>query len=162
MAQSHYQNQCWLTIWSVRSCGIHLVAISWEFSWYQSWYEFQNYQFKITVPSPRSTESDACDFWWWSDDSMGRIIIRPYWHKLLHSPSLGPPGPDSGYEIRPSRDQSHKSHNAPVPYPTMHHSEQKCAHFCSEWYIVAYGTGALWDLWIWSIGWCQCDFMVQI
>ena len=35
-------------------------------------------------------------------------------------------------------DQIHKSHNAPVPYPTMHHSEQKCAHFCSEWGIVGY------------------------
>ena len=45
-------------------------------------------------------------------------------------------------------DQFHKSHNAPVPYPTMHHSEQKCAHFCSEWCIVGYGTGALWDFWI--------------
>ena len=43
-------------------------------------------------------------------------------------------------------------HNLPVPYPTMHHSEQKCAHFCSEWCIVGYGTGALWDLWDWSIG----------
>ena len=30
----------------------------------------------------------------------------------------------------------HKSQNAPVPYPTMVHSEQKCAHFCSEWIIV--------------------------
>ena len=39
-----------------------------------------------------------------------------------------------------------KSHHAPVPYPTMHHSEQKCAHFCSECCIVGYGTGALWDL----------------
>ena len=48
-------------------------------------------------------------------------------------------------------DQIHKSHNAPVPYPTMHHSEQKCAHFCSEWCIVGYGTGALWDLKDWSI-----------
>ena len=28
-------------------------------------------------------------------------------------------------------DQSHKSHNASVPYPTIHHSE-KNAHFCSE------------------------------
>ena len=53
------------------------------------------------------------------------------------------------------------SHNAPVPHPTMHHSEQKCAHFCSEWCIVGYGTGALWDLWdcstdrvIFSQGWC--------
>ena len=47
--------------------------------------------------------------------------------------------------------QSHKSHNAPVPYPTMHHSEQKCSHFCSECWIVGYGTGELWDLWLRSI-----------
>ena len=26
----------------------------------------------------------------------------------------------------------YKPHNALVSYPTMHHSEQKCAHFCSE------------------------------
>ena len=52
-------------------------------------------------------------------------------------------------------DLIHKSHNAPVPYPTMHHSEQKCAHFCSEWCIVGYETGALWDLWDWSIKLCQ-------
>ena len=49
-------------------------------------------------------------------------------------------------------NQSYKSYNAPVAYPTMHHSEQKCSHFCSEWCIVGYGTGALWDLWIRSIG----------
>ena len=48
-------------------------------------------------------------------------------------------------------DQSHKSHIAPDPYPTMHQSEQKCVHFCSEWYIVGYGPGGLWDLWIRSI-----------
>ena len=47
-----------------------------------------------------------------------------------------------------SVDQSHKSHNAPVPYHTMHHSEQECAHFCSEWCIVGYRTGALSDWWI--------------
>ena len=41
----------------------------------------------------------------------------------------------------------HKFHN-----PTMHHSEQKCAHFCSEWCIVGFGTDALWDWWDWSIG----------
>ena len=44
----------------------------------------------------------------------------------------------------------HKYHNAPVPYPTMHHSEQKCAHFCSEWCIVGCGTVASWNLWDWS------------
>ena len=43
-------------------------------------------------------------------------------------------------------DRSHKSHNAFVPYPTIHHSEQKCAHFCSERYIVGYGTQAFWDM----------------
>ena len=45
----------------------------------------------------------------------------------------------------------HKSHNAPVPYPTMHHSEQKCAHFCSQWWIMGYGKGALWEMCDWSI-----------
>ena len=48
-------------------------------------------------------------------------------------------------------DQTYKSQNAPVPYPTMLHSEQICAHFCSEWSIVRYGTDAFWDLWIRSI-----------
>ena len=43
-------------------------------------------------------------------------------------------------------DQFHKFNNAPVPYPAMFHSEQKCAFFCSEWSIVGYGTGAFWDL----------------
>ena len=33
----------------------------------------------------------------------------------------------------------HKSHDAPVPYPTMHLSEQKCAYFCVL-------NGALWDM----------------
>ena len=46
-----------------------------------------------------------------------------------------------------SIEQFHKSHNAPVSYPTIHHSEQKCVHFCSELCIVGYRTGALWDLW---------------
>ena len=42
-------------------------------------------------------------------------------------------------------DLIHKSQNAPVPYPKMLHSEQKCVHFCSEWSIMGYGTGAFWD-----------------
>ena len=48
-------------------------------------------------------------------------------------------------------NQINKSHNALVLYPTMHHSEQKCAYFCSEWCIVGYETSALWNLWDWSI-----------
>ena len=39
-------------------------------------------------------------------------------------------------------DQIHKSHYAPVPYSTMHYSEQTCSHYFSEWCIVGYGTGA--------------------
>ena len=46
-----------------------------------------------------------------------------------------------------SIDPIHKSQNAPDPYPIMVHSEQKRAHFCSEWSIVGYGTGAFWDSW---------------
>ena len=39
--------------------------------------------------------------------------------------------------------------HASVPYPKMHHSEHKWAHFCSEWCIVVYETNA--DLWDWSL-----------
>ena len=56
-----------------------------------------------------------------------------------------------------SIDLIHKSQNAHVPYPTILHSEQKCAHFCSEWSIVGDGTDAFWDLWIRSFchDWCH-------
>ena len=50
-----------------------------------------------------------------------------------------------------SIDQSHKFHNAPAPYPTVHYSERECAHLCSEWYTAECGTGAFSDLWIWYI-----------
>ena len=58
-------------------------------------------------------------------------------------------------------DLIHKSQNAPVPYPTMLHSEQKCAHFCSELSIVGYGTGTFWDLLNWSIP-CGCCVLIKI
>ena len=41
----------------------------------------------------------------------------------------------------------------------MLHSEQTCAHFCSEWSIVGYGTSAFWDLRKWSI---QIPFLVIV
>ena len=34
-----------------------------------------------------------------------------------------------------------------------------CAHFCSEWSIVGYGTSAFWDLWIKSI--IRCTFKIR-
>ena len=48
-------------------------------------------------------------------------------------------------------DIIHKCYNAPDSHPSILHSEQKCVHFCSEWSIVGYRTGAFWDLWNWSI-----------
>ena len=48
-------------------------------------------------------------------------------------------------------DLIHKSQNAPVTYVTMFHSNQKCAHSCTEWSIVGYRTGAFCDWWNWSI-----------
>ena len=49
----------------------------------------------------------------------------------------------------------HKSHNAPVPYPTMHHFvTEMCTqvHICvTKWCIVGYLSDALWDLWDGSI-----------
>ena len=59
-------------------------------------------------------------------------------------------------------DQLHKSLNTPVPYPTMLHSEQKCARFCSEWSIMGYGTGAFWELWIRSVGRGEYTDMVLV
>ena len=45
---------------------------------------------------------------------------------------------------------SHKSDNAPVPYPTMHYFvTEMYAHVhisVTKWCIAGYGTGALWDL----------------
>ena len=37
-------------------------------------------------------------------------------------------------------NESHKSHNALVPYRTIHLSEQKWAYFCPKWCIGRYGT----------------------
>ena len=52
--------------------------------------------------------------------------------------------------------QSHISHNASDIYPTMHHfcnrNVHTCAHFCYKTvYCGIYWTGALWDMWYWSI-----------
>ena len=52
-------------------------------------------------------------------------------------------------------DLLQKSHNAPVPYPTMHHFVTEmctCVHISvTNWCIVGYLLDALWDLWDGSI-----------
>ena len=85
--------------------------------------------------------SFVCNLW-------SRVIIScsaSYWlhHCHIHSVTWTP------WHLKHQKnnpDQYPKSHNEPVPYPTIHHSEQRCAHFCSEWCIVGYVTGVLWDL----------------
>ena len=59
-------------------------------------------------------------------------------------------------------DRYHKSPNTPVPCPTIYHSGQKCAHFCSKWCIVGYRTGAVWDLRIWSVTHNQLASFIQL
>ena len=50
-----------------------------------------------------------------------------------------------------SIDPSHKSHNAPVLYPTVHNFVTEmctCVHISvTQWCIVGYLSDALWDLW---------------
>ena len=96
--------------------------------------------------------------YWWLDTSCYHVTGCPIYHLYYLCDDdcvifslkqiLGP----KWVIIR--ADQFYKSQNAPVPYPTMLHSEQKCEHFCSEWSIVGYETGAFWDLWIRSINKC--------
>ena len=65
-------------------------------------------------------------------------------------------------------DLLHKSHNAPVPYPTMpHFVTEMCTHVhisVTKWCIMGYLSNALWDLWDGSI---ECfervlPFLLQI
>ena len=53
-------------------------------------------------------------------------------------------------------DPPHKSHDTPVPYPTLHHVVTEmctCVHISvTKWCIVGYLSDALWDLWDGSIG----------
>ena len=55
-------------------------------------------------------------------------------------------------------DLIHKSHNAQVPHPTMHHFVTEmctCVHFSvAKWCIVGHLSNALWDLWDGSIALC--------
>ena len=54
-------------------------------------------------------------------------------------------------------DPSHKSQNASMPYPTMHHFvTEMCTHVhisVTKWCIVGYLFDALWDLWDGCIQW---------
>ena len=74
----------------------------------------------------------------WQLDSSFNSLFRNGlgWRRALHD------------TIVHTMDQLNKSHNTPVSYPTMHHSEQKCTYLCSNWCIVGYGIGVMWGLWI--------------
>ena len=48
------------------------------------------------------------------------------------------------------------SQNPHIPFFRMLLLEHKCAHFCFEWSIRRYGTGAFSNLWNWSVDTTVC------
>ena len=68
------------------------------------------------------------------------------------------------YPTIPGPQHTIHDRNVPVPYPTILNLELKYAYFCYEWCIVGYGAGALWDLWEWPcisiIAWGSCDVIL--
>ena len=95
-------------------------------------------------------------FFYIETDPMQKVITccfpcRPYTCLLGQVPDTDIYKDIDAYDVVRLNWPDSESQNAPVPYPRMLHSEQKCAHFCSEWSILGYGTGAFWDLWNWSI-----------
>ena len=57
--------------------------------------------------------------------------------------------PVSSFHTLDAIDRLRKSHNAPVPYPTVHHFvTEMCAHFC-------YKNDALWDIGLMHCGICE-------
>ena len=65
-------------------------------------------------------------------------------HQLLQSWLLW--GATCGPWNQDSVDPSHKSHNAPDEYPTMHHFVTEMCISVTKWHILGYGTAAFWDL----------------
>ena len=57
-------------------------------------------------------------------------------------------------ELYSRKDMLHKSHNAPVSYPTMHHL---ATEMCMCAFLLQ--NGALWDIhYIWFVWWVLCMF----
>ena len=63
-------------------------------------------------------------------------------------------------------DPSHKSHNALENYPTMHNFvTEMCTHVhisVTNWCIVGYGTGALWDTELVHCGICATGVLMYV
>ena len=70
------------------------------------------------------------------------------------------------HKQRDNRPIWNKSHDAFDKCPTIHHFVTKmCTHMhmsVTKWCIVRYGTGALWDLWIWSTQWGMSPLSVLL
>ena len=101
----------------------------------------------IDVRVNYQTICNWCDFLIWCDSHLLIVLIQ--WHiHAFHSAKSFAITPHSVVNST-SIEPIHKCHNALAPCPTMHHSEQKCTHFCSEWCIMGYETGELRNLWSW-------------
>ena len=102
---------------------------------------------------------------------MAAILCQAQWVKYARVWRSGQPGTTRllhsyvyialswwlGLSVLYDWDMTSNSPNSQIPECTCsisHNalsSEQKWAHFCSEWNIVECGTGAFWDLWNWSV-----------
>ena len=80
------------------------------------------YTCRLCLICPHASVSTQCSLWRILDwEPLIQLLlfapfVRTHWHR-----------PNSHIQ------QEH------VPFPIMYHSEQKCAHFCSEWCVVGYG-----------------------
>ena len=87
-----------------------------------------------------------CLFNWFnsiaSTDKMSLLVQWMEWydsiHCIINDPKVDQRRLMTQNWMPQTTDQSHKSHNASLPYPTTHHSEQKCAHLWYEWHFVGY------------------------
>ena len=82
-------------------------------------------------PTQRTSNTENVSIWWRHHEMSRSARFCFNFHDQCRS-----------YEYSPI-NLIHKYHNAPVPYPAMPQSEQKCAHFCFEWCIMGCGTGVL-------------------
>ena len=100
-------------------------------------------------------------FAWWSFYAR---LSQSTPHSSWVRPSYGIPSVNSRSDICMGCgcatwiDQNHKSHNAPVPYPTMHHFVTEmctCVHFLLQ-------NGALWDIYPMHCGMCEMFYWYGI
>ena len=84
-----------------------------------------------STPEQRTPPKQSFRLWWGAADQC-TINVTWYLHPCY---DIGNPELYGRLAIT-GTDQSHKSNDPPVTYATIYRSDQKCAHFCSDWCVV--------------------------